>query len=178
MIHKMKISNTPLCRICNLENETLFHLLCKCHAVTNLWQDLKVWIKNKINQNIDFDSKTIILGYLNTDNKSVPLNTIIMSTKYYIFSCAHTQTRININDAIHRSKEHYLEQSHIASKVFKTDEFKKIWASWKFKLIYYIMNIMLEDQSYSIQCRILQTLSLFTLFFILFFILIYFYFWL
>ena len=66
MIHKIKISNTPLCRICNLETETLFHLFCKCQAVTNLWQDLNVWIQNKINQNIDLDSKTIILGYLNT----------------------------------------------------------------------------------------------------------------
>ena len=71
------------------------------------------------------DSEAIIHEYFNTDIKSVPLNTIIMSTKYYIFSCAHKKTRININDAIHRSNEHYLEQSHMASQNFKTDEFNK-----------------------------------------------------
>ena len=36
-LHKVKISDTPLCTFCNSEIEILVHLFVECNKVTNVW---------------------------------------------------------------------------------------------------------------------------------------------
>ena len=76
MLHKIGISNTPLCRLCKGQPETLIHLYCLCPKSQSLWNDISQWIKNQLNILINFDNLTIILGYQNSDNRATAINTI------------------------------------------------------------------------------------------------------
>ena len=90
----MNIVDNDNCNICCQYSETLHHLFITCNPIKQLWRDLEKWIKTKINSTITFEPSTIILGYLNNDNRSIPLNTIILITKSYIFWCSRKKTNL------------------------------------------------------------------------------------
>ena len=64
-LFKMKIKIDSICRLCNMQDETLVHIFTQCLKITMLLENLTLWIRNKLNIIIDFNSTTIILGYLN-----------------------------------------------------------------------------------------------------------------
>ena len=71
----------------------------------------------------------IILGYLNADNFSIPINTILMVTKHYIFVTSLSVTaRPNIHDLLKLIKKTYNEQSLVAKINDKFDLFYKTWS--------------------------------------------------
>ena len=82
--YKMKQENSPICNKCYQFDQTLLHLFTQCLFYIDLWQDLQCWINSKISFEFNVSPQMIILGYLNTDNFSIPINTILMITKQYI----------------------------------------------------------------------------------------------
>ena len=93
-----------------------------------------MWIKTKINSTITFEPSTIILGYLNNDNRSIPLNTIILITKSYIFWCSRKKNKPNIFSLQKRIQETYNNQNMVARLNNKYDQFQKSWKAFE-KLI-------------------------------------------
>ena len=71
----MKIEASPECNKCSDSNQTLTHLFTQCTLYRDLWQKI-IFILNLA---------SIPKGYLNADNFSIPINTILMVTKHYIF---------------------------------------------------------------------------------------------
>ncbi len=127
LLHKMHITPTPNCNLCELQPETLIHLFCKCTKITHLWKNLTDWIRNRTNHNIAFTSNTIILGYLLNDNIKIPINTIILVTKSYIFWCSRNKKKPNIQDLQLRIKELYNTHKTVAMLNSKQDRFDKNW---------------------------------------------------
>ena len=70
-----------------------------------------------------------ILGYLNTDNFSITINTILMVTKHYIFvTSLNVTARPNIHDLLKLIKKTYNEQSLVAKINNKFEFFCKTWS--------------------------------------------------
>ncbi len=42
------LSDTTLCSLCNLENESIIHLFAECRKTVQVWNDLKVHFRNKV----------------------------------------------------------------------------------------------------------------------------------
>ena len=70
----------------------------------------------------------IILGYLNTDNFSIPINTILMITKQYIFNVSlNLERRPSIYELKDLIKKNYFEQSLVAKINDCEDKFNTKW---------------------------------------------------
>ena len=127
MMFNMKITGSDLCQLCNSYSETIMHLFVNCIHVVELWRDLRKWLKTAINIGYTFTTNDRILGYLLTSNFSSPINVIIMVTKKYIFSCAHTNVTPNIQQLNQKLTAIY-EEEHLAYKdIDKKHIFLKNW---------------------------------------------------
>ena len=129
-LHKLNIVNSPNCNLCNLHPETLTHLFYECRTVNNLWNNLSDWITQKIRITVNFNTTMIILGYLEKDENYIPLNSIILITKSYIFWSSRNKIQTNINTLQDRIKNTYLDQKFIHTKNGKEDNFLSKWNYW------------------------------------------------
>ena len=127
LLHKMKITDNDICDTCNNNSQTLIHLFTECDSIKQLWIDLQQWIKNKTNINVEFTPIIIILGYMNDDNFKIPLNTIILVTKSYIFWCSKNKKVPTIFLLQNRIIEVYNTQYMLARLNNKDSQLTKQW---------------------------------------------------
>ena len=130
LLFKIHISDNPLCRLCNTTNETLLHLFCLCEKVIPLWVNLQIWIFQKIGLNITLSNSDKILGLLERNNNTIPLNLILVVTKSYIFEHARKGKQLNILELQKKIKSSYNEQKGLAVLKQKLDKFEKLWEDW------------------------------------------------
>ena len=88
-------------------------------------------IKEKTGVTIHFNSLNVIMGYLNRDNHFLPINTIIIVTKYYIYLNSRKKIPLNILDLQKKIQETYNEQMLVARLNFFESEFEKKWFSFR-----------------------------------------------
>ena len=129
-LHKLKILNSPNCIYCKLHQETLLHLLYECEEVRSLWVWLSKWINEKLKIAITFNVKMIILGYMERDTNYIPLNSIILIAKSYIFWSSRNKLPLDINQLQKRIKSVYSEQLFIYTKRGNEDKFLSSWNYW------------------------------------------------
>lgn len=70
---KLKImgKSNGLCKICNVENETLCHLLFECRIVKPVWKKMQNLLCSITDVNVIFNAKNVIIGF---DNVAIPDN--------------------------------------------------------------------------------------------------------
>ena len=85
-LHKVKLSDSPLCTFCNTETETLEHLLVDCDKVVSIWRDI---IENLLQPFgvTNLTKSEIILGCITLAQQNSIINHIILEAKYYIYVC-------------------------------------------------------------------------------------------
>ena len=96
LLFKMSITNDKHCSFCKEKAETISHLFFDCNQVALMWQVLYDWIYNKTSNRIIPEKKSILLGYTEPYPTPIPINTINMITKSYIFHCSKNNTKLNI----------------------------------------------------------------------------------
>ena len=76
----------------------ILHLFWECPKSVEIWKNVSMWINNKlkININTTLNKETIILGYLLNNEFYYPFNTILITTKSYIFWCCRHSVPLNI----------------------------------------------------------------------------------
>ena len=83
--HRWGLEDSALCTFCNDEVETIVYLFVSCKCVQKIWIALKKWLKYFCN--IDFEIEApVILFDLHKDSFPALINTIILVTKYYLYS--------------------------------------------------------------------------------------------
>ena len=127
----MKITNNPNCAFCNRDKETLPHLFFECDHVHQLWNLLYTWIRNKNRLQITPDKSTIILGHIHPYGNTIPINTINMITKAYIFTCSRNNRILNIYHLQSRIKTSLLNLEFNATKNQNLENFQKLWRPFK-----------------------------------------------
>ena len=63
-LHKIGLSDSPLCSRCNTTSENILHLLSQCNESRNFWISLENLIYENIKFRIKFNDSNIIHGYL------------------------------------------------------------------------------------------------------------------
>ena len=130
-LFKLKMDICNRCRLCQLEPESIIHIFTACPKSKAIWLKIKNWINTELGIHLDFSTSTIILGYLNSDSNYVPINLIILVTKYYIFYCASKNIAINFESLKIRLQKVYTEEKMISQINLKIDHFDKIWSRWE-----------------------------------------------
>ena len=78
--------------------------------VSQLWENVKNWIKNIIGINITLTTTMKTVGYLVKDQNFWPLNMILTTTRKYIFWCSRNKFKLNIYLLQKEVKNTFLEQ--------------------------------------------------------------------
>ena len=61
-------------------------------------------MKNKTGLSLDLDPVEYILGYLNTDTNSLPINILLVTAKYYIYSNSRLSKTLDISELLEKIK--------------------------------------------------------------------------
>ena len=127
LLHKMSITDNKFCSLCIEYEETLVHLFYDCNHVLNLWNTLYEWIYNVTHIRIIPDKNEIILGYTQVYPNPIPINTINLITKSYIFYCSKNNINLNIFHLQSRIKTTIETMEFLANKNNQLGKFNSNW---------------------------------------------------
>ena len=131
LLFKMGISTSSTCRLCNTAPETIIHLFCKCPKTIDLWEQLECWIKNMTGHRPNLQNHDKILGYLKFGSNYLPINTIILVTKSYIFSKSKKFPSLIFSELQQKIQITYNEQKLVSQIDLKNDKFDNNWNIYK-----------------------------------------------
>ena len=126
-LHKLKITDNPICGFCNDLDETIMHLMIDCPIVKSLWNNIKTIVNTKTGIQISTTSRHILFGYHGTDTTHTLQNILYLIVKKYTFDCSRTMTPLNQKTLLSTIKRVYLEQEMLATINLKTQEFAAKW---------------------------------------------------
>ena len=81
---KIGIKDNSVCSMCKSEIDSNFHMLIDCPKTTNLWLEVKNWIRSLGMETYCLTDRRKILGDLENSGQ---INIIILNTKQTIFQC-------------------------------------------------------------------------------------------
>ena len=126
LLHKMSIETDNKCHFCNVSSETLINLFYSCPKVKLLWQQVENWVKLKTSVPLKLTLPEILLGYMKPE-RFIPVNTIILCTKKYIFSSSSSGQILSISELKIKIKTVYEEQYFLAKLDLTKDYFENCW---------------------------------------------------
>ena len=126
LLFKMKITNDPLCAFCKESEETIIHLFSECPQTYLLWKHMFSWINQVLHRPLNFNKTIILLGHLDNYNP-IPINTILLTTKLYIFTQARQNKKLNIFQLQKKIKNIFIELEFAAKLQDKLETFNQIW---------------------------------------------------
>ena len=128
LLYQIQIKTTPNCPICEIDTQTIEHLFFECKKIKTLWlQIIDLWNKYN-NTRVILSVKDVILGYIFQDLKSSKaLNTIILLSKYYIYTSYITEKNISLKSFFIKLKQYVdifksLKTKDLALSVVETIE--------------------------------------------------------
>ena len=84
-LHRDGISESPLCNLCNIEKQTLHHLLINCTLILDFWILFQDWWRHKTNETITLSTSHILYGWHDRTKHWQVLNYCLLLAKYCIF---------------------------------------------------------------------------------------------
>ena len=131
LLFQMNITENPSCRFCNESRETLTHLFVDCRDVQIFWTNLFNWISSKLNILIQKDNITLLFGYLYNTSDRVPINTILIVAKNYIFQSATFKQKLILEVYKKKLLKVYLDQSNLSILRDTEIAFDKKWLKFQ-----------------------------------------------
>ena len=123
----MSITTDNNCRLCNSFEETIEHIFINCHHAIQLWTNINIWLNKNCNIPVNLDKITILMGYQLINNIQIPINTIIITAKNYLFQMAKNNSIPLFNVFLTKLKNVYHEQKTLAIFNNELIEFNKKW---------------------------------------------------
>lgn len=131
LMHKMKISENELCRLCTEEPESLSHLFFYCQKSRTFWESIFDWIRATTGVSIAMDRITILFGYLLNTSYSKAINTILMIAKNYIFQMARSKSQLLMCIFKKKLLRIYYDQKYLAQVNDSIKNFQKVWLKFQ-----------------------------------------------
>ena len=85
-LYRDGISESPLCNLCNIEKQTLHHLLINCTIILDFWILFQEWWQQKTNETITLSTSHILYGWHDRTKHWQVLNYCLLLAKYRIFN--------------------------------------------------------------------------------------------
>ena len=121
----LKINNhdSGMCNFCNDHPESIVHLFVQCRMVKQFWNNLQARVKLVVQIELSLNPECIILGSQTTNYFNIPINTIYLAAKKYIFNSSRTKKCLSVIGFFTFLKKIYQEQEYVAKLEFKQDTF-------------------------------------------------------
>ena len=103
------------CELCKIEKQTVKHLLFDCSLIQIIWKQLKQYVQNSMEVDInilDFSCKNIFLNTVELHPKAAHvINVLTLVTKQHIFAMKCLERSINFGEVIDKIKKlHNIEK--------------------------------------------------------------------
>ena len=129
-LHKIKQSDSDICRLCGQYCETITHLFVVCNKVNSLWKNLQTWIETKTGSAFNFSDTDKILGCAFIEHSFWPVNFILLITRFYIFKCAKDNKTLSLSQLQKLIKTKYTEQEMLSNINNGINTFDRRWSLW------------------------------------------------
>ena len=130
LLFKIKSHDDGKCSFCKQYSETILHLFAQCKDVKKFWSELKTYLQLILGIDLAINPSTFILGNLSIMTNFIPINTIYLAAKLYIFQVSKSNQILNYPSFCTFLKRIYLEQEYTAKLEFKESNFGKIWRNF------------------------------------------------
>ena len=77
-LFKMGIKNSPMCALCNIEEDSVEHILIECTVLIELWKEVRSWIVELGVPDYNLTESKIVIGEL---EKSICINSSFLQRK-------------------------------------------------------------------------------------------------
>ncbi len=130
----MKLSTNKKCTFCNIDTETIEHILYECQCCQLIWERLFNLVSQKTGLNIVSTKANVFFGIPLENNVPVKqaINTCLIISKQYIYACRCLNKIPNFHELLERIKFYQLIEYKIASKKDKVNKHNRKWESLKF----------------------------------------------
>jgi len=119
LLHKMKLSQSPLCPKCGQSNETIMHMFWECPTTKIFWRDILSWIKKILKVKIPY-SKSVILIFMELDVDITMYKLIIL-----ILTLCKLLIYHNVNSP------HPITLNRVLAEIFKYEKIERYNATAK-----------------------------------------------
>ncbi len=125
-LFKMKEVNTEYCTFCNIEVETVLHVLFECNTAQHLWNNVQQWVVQKTGNNIVFTAENVILNHISKNPKD-SVNMICLIVKQYIYSSRCLKIIPNFQNLKQKIIEYHNVEKYLAKRIGKLKTHNKKW---------------------------------------------------
>ena len=124
------LTDFDTCPLCNLESQSLPHLLITCCESINFWDLFTRWWRITFHQNIVLSEKEILYGWLQSRSSInfIALNYSLIIAKYHICASSIRVGSLDFDSFLLRLKDKLGIIRSLAAKNKELDQFKETWA--------------------------------------------------
>ena len=126
LVSKWDRTVSSLCSFCSQADETLLHLFVECSHVIKIWSMLKKWLYHFCFVEIAIDPVQILLNKYKEAFTDM-VNTIILITKYYIYTQRSFKHQLSFRDVISYISKYKRIEFMAAKKTGKISHHLKKW---------------------------------------------------
>ena len=102
-LHKIKISNSPLCSFCEVDPETIDHIFWTCPYVCTFWEKaIELCLKSQDKSFLNYFN--VFFGYC--DDIKHPINFFLLHAKYHIFWSKINKVNVDASVFYHKFNFH------------------------------------------------------------------------
>ena len=130
LLMKYKIRDDNICSFCKREPEKLEHLFWYCEVVQNFWNKIEFLINMKSDYIFIMHKHAAFFGITFDVALYMPINYILILTKYYIYKCRIQNKQPNIKIWQNEVKDYLFLEKMIAIKNNTYEKFEKNWNKW------------------------------------------------
>ncbi len=124
---KWKKRENALCTFCQLEDETLYHLLLNCNVSKNIWRDVHEYMYDKTGIQIQFSQEQMLLGIIDFEYSEM-YNNIFTIVKQYLYAARCLNIKPNTVAIVQKIKENMESEKMIAEKNNTVTKFERKWS--------------------------------------------------
>ena len=124
-----KLVESPLCILCNEEEDSIQHLFWACHVSQNFWTELISWLSEKCPtcRTLALSELFIIFGIKPNQTSDKVLDLIILLAKFHIYKCKLQNTLPNILYLKNIIKNRYKIEKYNNTISGNQAEFEEAW---------------------------------------------------
>ena len=126
-LKSIRVINDDKCSMCKNEKETLEHIFIHCPFTKILWDDLELYISQKLNCTIKLNVSEKLFGAI---QESKALNHILTLTRKHIYFSKQREKKPNIQDLIKYITQIIHLEKYNAKINQTTENFKTKWRNF------------------------------------------------
>ena len=96
ILYRMKITETPMCYFCRVEEETVVHLFSECNFSTKIWKELQEILSEKLDL-LELNAKNVIFGFIDGEITYSVQNHLLLLYKRYVYICRLMEKSISFS---------------------------------------------------------------------------------